>query len=302
MRLHCLMPILLLSGLLVVLSCDKKQAKTPGLGEPAGHVVESTGKVTGQQPGAAIRHLKVDDVVFQDDTIVTGAASTLGILLTHNNARWELGSNSTRRVDESAAFGAKKQHVAILGGQEPLGTSAAGRNTTREAAASKATLPVQEDRNAVTKKRVSPAGKDKSGFGKRSQNKRPDRRREDKGERTQGLLGARARSAPESMPAPAPTAKALSKPSKDSEDSEESDREESEDKLASEQVTLIRSRARRCHKEHGGKGKITYQFDATNGLLAKGSHPSLDRLIACLRSAVPPTKNAPTVKSSIRFE
>ncbi len=285
-------PILLLSCLLLVASCDDKQPKTAD-GEPAGRVVESTGDVSAQRPDADARDLQVDDIVFPDDTIVTADNSTVGILLTHNNARWELGSNSKRRVDQSAAFSAKKQKVAILSKREPLGTSAAGRNTTKEAATSKATLlraqPKNETEEPKTKKNASGSSRDKK------HNKRPGGRQDMEGkgsEQDQGFL--RAEPTPEAMPAPSVAARAMGAGQGD--DGAEADTQ------TTKQNSLIRARARRCHKKHGGKGTITYRFDATKGLSATGSHPSLNPLIACLRSAVPPTKNAPTVKSSLRFE
>ena len=282
-----LTPILLLSFLLLVVSCDDKRPET-AVGEPVGRVVETTGDVSAQRPDADARDLQVDDIVFPDDTIVTADNSTVGILLTHNNARWELGSNSKRRVDQSAAFSAKKQEVAILSKREPLGTSAAGRNTTKEAAASKATLlrvpPKSETSEAKTKK---------NGSGSSRHNKRPGGR-DKKGEQARGFL--RSEPDPKGMPAPSAAARAMGA-------GQEEDAKAEADTETTKQNTLIRTHARRCHKKHGGKGTITYQFDATKGLSVKSSHPSLDPLIACLQRAVPSAKNAPTITSrSLRFE
>ena len=104
---------------------------------PAGKVRAVHGAVQASREGAQARTLKVDDPVFADDTVNTAAEASVTIALNHNGAVWTLLGGRRKRVDQSAAWRAKKGSAPLLVARraEDL-TVAAGRHSEGEAATS----------------------------------------------------------------------------------------------------------------------------------------------------------------------
>ncbi|MBX3162532.1 MAG: hypothetical protein KF773_41600 [Deltaproteobacteria bacterium] len=104
--------------------------------EPAGRVVEVTGKVEATR-GGATRALSAGAEVFRDDVIAATGDGAVAIDLFHNGARWHVGGGQPKkRLDESVAWGLAK---AAPGESVAHATSAAGRNGERTAADTAAT-------------------------------------------------------------------------------------------------------------------------------------------------------------------
>lgn len=100
-------------------------------GATAGNVVEVVGEVTALR-GNETRSLTVGATVSGDDIIRTGADSRVAIVLTHNNARWEIAGNVSKRVSESVAWGLPRQSRPPEVVDQA--TSAAGRDHERSGA------------------------------------------------------------------------------------------------------------------------------------------------------------------------
>jgi outer membrane biosynthesis protein TonB len=130
----------LVIGLVCALGCSKGSNATQTTG-PAGVVVELSGTASATRDGADPRPLAVDAQIFADDTVETGAASSVAIKLSHNNAALRLDAQMTRRVDQSLAWKApKQQDDSVLEGRAVDDqTAAAGRHTEREAAGTAST-------------------------------------------------------------------------------------------------------------------------------------------------------------------
>ncbi len=131
--------------LLFVANCGEKTA-APQSGA-VGHVSSIEGKASAQRNDEPERTLVLNDIIYAEDTIRTSAESSVRVSLTHNGANWSIPENTTRKVRESKAFKAKKSS-STLAAKSNHGTSAAGRNTEREAGDTVATLArrPQEDK------------------------------------------------------------------------------------------------------------------------------------------------------------
>jgi outer membrane biosynthesis protein TonB len=120
-------------------SCGK-DAPTPAAAagsDPAGVVERVEGTVTARRAAAkGERTLATQSMMFADDTVKTAAASSVAIRLAHNNALWTLESEQSRRVDQSAAWGAPKQAAVLVVADklEAPQTASAGRHSDQEAA------------------------------------------------------------------------------------------------------------------------------------------------------------------------
>ncbi len=118
----------------------KGDASTADPAQPAGKVVELSGKVDAAREGSAARPLAVGAPVFADDTVTTGADGSAVILLAHNQVRWSLGQGKSLRVDRSMAWKASSDDTgSAFDDEEKLATASAGRHTDREAADTAAT-------------------------------------------------------------------------------------------------------------------------------------------------------------------
>ncbi len=108
--------------------------------QPAGKVIELSGKVDATREGAAVRPLVVGAPVFADDTVTTGPDGSAVILLAHNQVRWSLGQDKSLRVDRSMAWKASgDESGSAFDDEEKVATASAGRHTDREAADTAAT-------------------------------------------------------------------------------------------------------------------------------------------------------------------
>nr|MBA3451679.1 hypothetical protein [Deltaproteobacteria bacterium] len=115
-----------------VASCSSKgdpPAAQPGVA--AGKVLELSGTVTATR-GSAVRTLATGGEISADDVIDTSADGRVVILVSHNNARWDLGPNKHSKVSESIAWTAAKQDRPATAVIEESGT--AGRHAEKTAA------------------------------------------------------------------------------------------------------------------------------------------------------------------------
>lgn len=125
---------------LALAAACKGDAPGPDPDQPAGKVIELSGKVGAAREGAAARPLAVGAPVFADDTVTTGPDGTAVILLAHNQVRWSLGQGKALRVDRSMAWKATSdQGGSAFDDEEKMATASAGRHTDREAADTAAT-------------------------------------------------------------------------------------------------------------------------------------------------------------------
>ncbi len=327
MRSNRFAPWLLLGCLLLVASCGSEKA-APASG-PVGHVVVVKGEVRAQRADNEARLVQVDDTVFADDTIVTGDAASVQILIKHNGALWELGQNTSRRIDKGVAFRATTKGAAPLDRKEAVATAAAGSNTTREAGASVSTILAEEDD-------VSDAPLD--GSGEKNSGLRADGLAETKmPKRNRGAQGRKSNNAPPPSPAPSPAKPALfvappspAAPSEKSTSGRSSRRDSRETEIAeteiveapsemdfddtdeapssasamakrkespgAEQRTYLLALVRQCQTTHPGKGTLRYSRKANGQLQVSSSDKSLKALVSCVAKAVrsksPPNKTA----------
>lgn len=129
--------------LLITASCgDEIVVPTSGA---AGRVISVEGKVTATKGGQKPRALKIDDMVFVEDTVTTAPEATVVIGLTHNNATWTVKENQEKRVQGSLAWTATKQKAGIFASKEDSKTAAAASNHEKQAGETSATL-MQADR------------------------------------------------------------------------------------------------------------------------------------------------------------
>jgi hypothetical protein len=129
----------ILVGLLTVsavASCAKHETETVQPGATAGNVVDVIGEVSALR-GDERRPLAKGATVSGDDLIQTGADSHVTIVLAHNNARWELAANTSKKVSESVAWGLARQDKAPEVVDQA--TSAAGRDHEKAGAQTAAT-------------------------------------------------------------------------------------------------------------------------------------------------------------------
>lgn len=126
-------------GLVCALGCSEGSSASEA-GGPAGVVVELSGSVEASRSGKT-RALAMNAEVFADDLIKTSSASSVSIVLEHNNAALRLEAGMEKRVDATLAWKAPKQEDdSVLEGRDVDDrTAAAGRHTEREAAATAAT-------------------------------------------------------------------------------------------------------------------------------------------------------------------
>jgi len=135
----------LLLSLAAAVACGKGDGASAG--GVAGEVVRAEGTVvaTRAATGAPARPLAAGESIYADDTIVTGNASAVEIRLAHNGALWQLGANTSRRVDASAAWRAEKGGEVAFGKTDVDRTAAAGRHGEREASTTRAVEPPESD-------------------------------------------------------------------------------------------------------------------------------------------------------------
>ncbi len=127
----------------LALSCKGKTESPPDQG-PAGIVLSVEGEASAIRDGKQ-RMLFAETPIFRDDTIHTGADSSLSVRIYHNNATWQIGANYEGQVDASLSWRAKRQKVSALQRSEHVATAAAGRNSEGEAAESQENLrPIDE--------------------------------------------------------------------------------------------------------------------------------------------------------------
>lgn len=109
----------------------------------AGKVIEIIGSARITTP-AETRELQVGDEVAGRDVIRTGPDSWVRIALFHNGVTWGLGPDKERRVADSVAWKAPRGTGDSLLDEKtgPDRSVAAGRHAEREAADTRATLPV----------------------------------------------------------------------------------------------------------------------------------------------------------------
>ena len=156
---------------LALAAACKGDASTADPNQPAGKVVELSGKVDAAREGAAARPLAVGAPVFPDDTVTTGTDGSAVILLAHNQVRWSLGQGKSLRVDRSMAWKATADESgSAFDDEEALATASAGRHTDREAADTAATAqlpgaaesapvpPAAQSSDAVASSRNEPTG------------------------------------------------------------------------------------------------------------------------------------------------
>ena len=143
--------------LLITASCgDEMVVPTSGA---AGMVISVKGKVTASRSGQALRELKVDDVVFVEDTITTAAGAAVAIGLTHNNARWTVGENTEKPVQSSRAWTAARKSASPFAKKEDIKTAAAASNHEKQAGQSSSTLGAEAEQDeSVAAKLPEPSG------------------------------------------------------------------------------------------------------------------------------------------------
>jgi len=113
---------------MAVVSCNKKQdAPAAQAGAPAGTVVDVQGAVS-----VAGKPLAKGATVAGDDVVETGADGHVRIVLTHNNATWDLGPNKHEKVSASLAWTLAKVDTPAKPVDQD--TSSAGRPAERSAA------------------------------------------------------------------------------------------------------------------------------------------------------------------------
>ncbi|MCP4446686.1 MAG: hypothetical protein GY811_15270 [Myxococcales bacterium] len=320
----------LLECLIFVENCDEKES-VPTSGA-VGHVVVVKGDVSAQRAGKAMRKVQADDTVFADDTVVTGEASSIEILLKHNGALWELGESSERRIDKGTAFHATTKGAAPLDKKEALATAAAGRGTTREAGESVGTVLDGEDgADGSEDDETAPAAPVKK--------KREVRRPADTGPRRKSPVRrspVRAPHAPAPPPLPssprarpivvAPASPAPMAPRRDTEAPNTGDDDDGAiDEVApaparhapvqgvntrdrghssdAQQRSHITTLARRCHVKHGGSGTLKFKVSAAGLFSASSNEASLGPVVSCLRKAMLAGKlpNSSAISSSLKF-
>jgi hypothetical protein len=131
----------LLLGLVsvAVVSCNKKQdAPAAQAGAPAGTVVDVQGSVS-----VAGKPLAKGATVAGDDVVDTGADGHVRIVLTHNNATWDLGPNKHEKVSASLAWTLAKVDTPAKPVDQD--TSSAGRPAERSAAETAASSDKKEE-------------------------------------------------------------------------------------------------------------------------------------------------------------
>ena len=327
MRSNRLAPWLLLGCLLLVASCGGEKA-APASG-PVGHVVVVKGEVRAQRADKEARLVQVDDTVFADDTIVTGDAASVQILIKHNGALWELGQNTSRRIDKGVAFRATTKGAAPLDRKEEVATAAAGSNTTREAGASVSTILAKEDDSSDAESDVRGSGgsEKNSAYGAQglAEIKAPERRRKARPSNSAPPPPAPAKpaavAAPQAPGAP-PTNRPASRESFGLGDAELGGRKKEEAMKApseaarlddeeapsvapvaerkaspsAQQRSYLLALARQCQATHPGKGTLRYSRKANGQLQVSSSDKSLKALVTCVAKAVrsksPPNKAA----------
>ncbi len=318
---------MLLGCLLLVASCGKEKA-VPTSG-PVGHVVVVKGEVHAQRAEQEARLVQIDDTVFADDTIVTGEAANIQILITHNGGVWELGENSSRRIDKGIGFRAKTKGAAPLDRKEALETAAAGRNTTREAgetvgtvmADEKRPLKLEESPKGQGRQEAGPAANPTPGNSAQPSPPTPSDKPPTPSSKPPGKPLSEMTSQSEMPKRPKRDRSIRSKGGGAKRDSKSADNGEvpkADDVLqatppteakpkysaaASEQRAYLRALIRKCQKTHPGKGTLSYALSATGALKASASDASLAPLVRCLREAVrakaPPSNEA--VSGSLRL-
>ena len=128
-------------ALTAVGACGKSAPPAAQPGAIAGNVVEVTGEVSIVRAGETrALPLAKGATVAADDEIVTGADGRVAIVLSHNNARWDVKPGTRKKVSDSAAWGLAKvdQPAEVV----EHATSAAGRDQERAGAETSVTAAV----------------------------------------------------------------------------------------------------------------------------------------------------------------
>ena len=136
---------------IAVVGCNKQQdAPAAQAGAPAGTVVDVQGTVT-----VAGKPLAKGAVVAADDVVETGADGHVRIVLTHNNATWDLGPNKHEKVSASLAWTLAKVDTPAKAVDQD--TSSAGRPAERSAADTAASSDKKEMERADEAAPAAPA-------------------------------------------------------------------------------------------------------------------------------------------------
>lgn len=325
-------PWLIFGCLLWLASCGKEET-VPTSGA-VGHVVSVQGEVRAQREGEAARAIEAEDVVYANDTIVTGPESNISIRLEHNGALWELGETSERRIDKGIAYRAKTKGSSTLDKETRAATTSAGRGTTRQAGDSTDTIASKDDEADSDPGDADPAGGDDDAYAEPSPEP-AERERKDTSKR-RGNSGRRLTEARDAKPAPKKPKRTID-PSADKKgngsglgtttsddlrqsgngtatptDSQEPapapppppptrrDANETVEPASMQRAHVI-AHARKCHAKHGGSGTISFAVGANGTFKASSVDASLAKTVACLRAAIRDDKlpNSTTISGSL---
>ncbi len=136
---------LALTTVLLVACSGKAKGPDPDDDKADGKVLEVTGEVTAQRRGSdEVRKLAASAEVFGDDTVVTGADSSVKIELAHNQAVLSLGASMTRALYQTAAWRASSGKGSLFDEASGSQTAAAGRHAERQSADTPATADKAE--------------------------------------------------------------------------------------------------------------------------------------------------------------
>jgi hypothetical protein len=127
-------------------SCERAGSDGPKIDEtrPVGNVIEVAGTVTAKRASAKdSRPLDKGAAVYADDTITTAESGSVRILLSHNNAVFDLSGGQTRALRKAHAWSAKRRERNALERTGEDSTELAGRHAEKTAAETEATARQQ---------------------------------------------------------------------------------------------------------------------------------------------------------------
>ena len=273
-------------GALAWLGCSKEGSSASPAAGPAGVVVELSGTVEATREGGEPRPLAVDAEVFADDTIKTGADSSVNIALTHNNASLRLEAGMTKRVDSTLAWKApRREDDSVLDRDVDDQTAAAGRHTEREAAgtASTAVANAEPEREAAPAPAPEPPPVKKASPPKKKSRPRPRKRSSSSSSTppSRGFEGGLMSDSAPARPAPAPVRTGGAQ-------------ESSTTRGGPVDVKkLMSSRIKVCHAlaEDAPAGRVTAVIQVSAAgkvkvLKVKGSDAALDAVVSCARDKI----------------
>jgi hypothetical protein len=293
---------LILSGLLLVLACDKKSEPSveatpqapeapsdpppsdPPLSDvaPAGKVLSIEGQATATRPGQAARKLDADAPVYADDMLRTELASRVELHLDHNGARYELGPDREIRLEASIAWRAKRLDSGVFDETPLLKSAAAGRNTERDAADTKATLDrAKTDGNVSAVLETESPDKDEEAADTNVNNEIPETKIPEpeepslsSGSETFRVIGKKPGR--------------LGKASKGEEDRSSSGR-----KTLPSQEDVILEQAKACKQTHGGSGSFYLAVSVDDFIVIEIvtlGPKDLEATLSCLKKKLSDTK------------